>query len=78
MLLDKSLTSDQKGKLSAKLWPEMNVKSRYVSMSRLMNGKMKTFKISWVKIMCDFLGKTPNELFGYPWRKKVIIRKKIK
>jgi DNA-binding Xre family transcriptional regulator len=68
--------SDKRSKLSELLWPKANKKSQSVSVSNLINGKQKSFKLAWVIKICDYLGVDPNTLFGYPWRKKVILKKK--
>lgn len=51
--------------LSSILWPESNLDTRNVSMSRLINGKAEYIKIEWIKLICDYLEITPDELFNY-------------
>ena len=73
-LKDKS--REEKAAISAKMWPNSAQKTRDVRISEVISGKPKFFKIAWVRIICDKFRLDPNTLFGYPWRKKVIIKKK--
>ena len=68
--------STLRGKIAKTLWPNASKKVQGISMSRLINGHRKSINIIWIIKLCDMLGKDPNYFFGYPWRKKVIIKKK--
>lgn len=72
---EESSPSERK-ELAQEMWPDMGDQARYVSVSKLVNGKYKTIQIGWVRIICERFGIDPNSLFGYPWRKKVVIKKK--
>lgn len=75
-LKDKS--REERVEISSKMWPNSAQKTRDVRISEIAAGKPKFFKLAWVRILCDKFNIDPNTLFGYPWRKKVVVIKKKK
>lgn len=51
--------------LASKIWPDSNVKTQKVMISRLSCGKLKFVSASVIKIICEETGTSPNFLFGY-------------
>jgi hypothetical protein len=51
--------------LSELLYPGSTPESREVLMSLLWNGKVKKFPLYFIPLICEKLGTTPNQLFGY-------------
>ena len=52
-----------KAKLGRLIWPKQKGLSPSVSMSELINGKIKTLRITWIYIICRECGVDPNFLF---------------
>lgn len=49
--------------VARELWPESDIDSQRVSISRLMRPETKSVKIDHVKKICNLLGCEPNKLF---------------
>lgn len=57
--------NEKQYEIAAKLWPDVSKEAQRINMSHLLNGYTKRISIELIDRICNVLGTTPNELFGY-------------
>lgn len=50
--------------VAARLWPEKNLSTQQVNMTRLCAGRTLRVKVEWVPIICEMCNCTADYLFG--------------
>ncbi len=46
------------------LWPDSKETTQRVNISKLLNGKTKTYSLEWIKTICEITGTDANFLFN--------------
>lgn len=57
--------------IADEIWPDSKEKTKMVNVSKLLNGKTKTYPLEWIKIICNLTEVDANFLFNIdPMKKK--------